>query len=183
MTEPQSPAQTATEAPIPSQYPAVPGWSAAPGTARPKRSRGGLIAALVLVVVLIMCGGIAGTAIYVSNRQYGVGAPTPADAVNAYLTGVYLHQEADEAQAALCQQADPILLAKRKVNEARAETERYDSVYSWSTPRITSTTDSSATIATRLTAQGVHRLTTADLTLTTIESDGWWVCGVKSSGN
>jgi hypothetical protein len=148
-----------------------------------KRRRPGLIAVLVLVGVLALCGGIAGTAAYVSTTEFTTGASTPQEAVTGYLTGVYLHQEASEAEAYLCQRADPNTLAKRMIRDARTETDKYQAVFSWSGLHYVSETDTSATISTYLTSTGPQHNAVTLLTLTTIKSDGWWVCGVTSNPN
>ncbi len=188
MNEPHAPGQVAYGAPIPSQAP-MPGVPLGAASGRPARNRSSMIVVLVLVGVLVLCGGIAGTAIYVSNNQFSEGASSPEAAVNIYLTGVYLHQEASDAEDVLCQQADPTTLVTEKIRDAQDATTKYDAVYSWSPYDVTGQDTATATVTTELTAATdltdpahSYRKTTA-LTIQTINSDGWWVCDVQSSPN
>jgi hypothetical protein len=181
MTEPHSPGQTTTGPPIPSQYQQAGGWPANVAPAAPKRNRGGLIAALVLVGVLVLCSGVAGTAIYVSTRQFGTGASSPDEAVTGYLTGVYLHQETSEAERYLCQQADPTTVVERKIKDARTVTDRFNASYSWTVLVVSNQTATEAIVSTDLSAVSGNYHTIASLTIRTINSDGWWVCDVKTS--
>ncbi len=183
MSEPHSPGQTAVGAAIPSQYQQIPDAWPAVDLPIPAKRRSGSLIVLVLVGVLLLCSGVAGTAIYVTTRQFGVGAPSPDEAVTAYLTGVYLHQEASEAESILCQQADPTALVTHKIKDAQTITNRYDAAYSWSALVVSDQTSSKVTVSTVLSAASTVYHATTNLSIETINSDGWWVCDVKSSSN
>lgn len=178
----QSPGQPFPGQPYPfgGQSLGLPGVVAAVPPKRKRRTF--LIVSLVLVALLVLCGGVATTAYIVSQKQAGIGQSDPQTAVDDFMTAIYTDHDATEARKYVCAQSDDANQIASKIKELKTEASTYDEpVYSWSKPTVSNQTVKEATVTTRVT------MTTADekqssegLTFTTTKSNGWWVCEVKS---
>jgi flagellar basal body-associated protein FliL len=186
--------------PYPGQpYPGAPGFptqptptywqpgtdGAAPGEAPVnKKHRTGLIVSLVLVVILILCGGVATTAYVVSTRQNGTGQASPADAANAFLTAIYLHQSATDAEKYVCQQADDATAISKQVDDIKAQMDKLQNpTYAWDDLAVTKQTKTEATVTTRLRIDTVdEKSASQQISLITVNDHGWWVCDVSTGG-
>src|SRR4051794_4894233 len=96
------PGYPAAQPPVPPRGPVPPvgpppgqGW-APPAPRRRPGSRGGLAVVLILVGVVLLCGGL-GTTGYLLVARVPPGAPQPTDAVDRLLTAVF--DKADETIA------------------------------------------------------------------------------------
>jgi flagellar basal body-associated protein FliL len=147
-----------------------------------KKRRTGLIVSLVLVVVLLLCGGVASTAYVLSSRTTGKGQADPVTAVSDFLTAVYNDQSTTEAAKYVCQQSNDSGTIAKKIKELQAAKASYTTPsYTWATPTMTNKTSSEATVtATIVMTTGDEKQSSQDLTLTTTQSNGWWVCEVRS---
>jgi flagellar basal body-associated protein FliL len=158
---------------------------AAPGEAPVnKKHRTGLIVSLVLVVILILCGGVATTAYVVSTRQNGTGQNSPSDAANAFLTAIYLHQSATDAEKYVCQQSDDATAISKQVDDIKAQMDKLQNpTYAWDELAVTNQTKTEATVTTRLRIDTVDEKSASQhISLITVNDHGWWVCDVSTGG-
>jgi hypothetical protein len=165
---------------------AQPYWPVVEGaTAARKKGHGGLFVTLVLVAIMVLCGGVATTAYVVTTHQSGTGQSNPTVAVDRFLTAVYVHQSATEAEKYVCEQANDSTAIAAKVDQARALSSRYDDpTFSWTFGTVTNQSSTEATVTAEL------AVTTADerraaqkISFTTVQNHGWWVCDVNAGSN
>lgn len=141
------------------------------------------VATGVLAGVILLCGGVAGTGWLVTSRPQGTGSSDPQRVATAFLTGVYLHEDVDEAMEYVCPQADPSDIQHRVDDAAKITAKYNNAMYSWGAYSVTDRTSNKATITTTLTlTTRDNGSTTQTVTLDTVENHGWWVCGVHTAG-
>ena len=152
--------------------------------APPKRKRRTfLIVSLVLVALLVLCAGVGTAAYVVSKKQSGTGQVDPKTAVGAFMTAVYAHRDATEAEKYVCAQSDNKSQIASKITELKTADSTYNSpAYSWSDPSVGKQTATEATVTTTVTMTTAdEKQSTENLTFTALKNKGWWVCEVKSS--
>lgn len=154
--------------------------------AKPARKRRtGLIVSIVLVVVILLCGGVATTAYVVTNRQTGTGQSTPSVAATGFLTAVYLHQDAAAAAKFVCKAANDSNAIRKRVDDLTAATKKLSGpTYTWDTLDVSGQTKSVATVTTKLHLSTSDEKTSSQaISIITVQDHGWWVCDVKTSAN
>lgn len=165
-----------------SGYPGYPG--ATPGFPQgypyaqpaPRKSRKGLIIALVSVFVLLVAGaGVGG--FFMIQASQPKGQATPAQAAKGFLTAIYQNHSAPAAAKYVCKAARDDAKIRSVVDNVRAYEQTYDSpTVTWTEPEVTSGADKAdATVTVKLvTADG--RVAEKKLQLALVEDRGWWVC-------
>ncbi len=177
--------------PIPGQpYPGQPfagqPFGMPPGAVPPppkRKRRTFLIVSLVLVGLLVLCAGVGTTAYVVSKKQSGTGQADPKSAVTAFMTAVYTHRDVTEAEKYVCAQSNNKGQLTSKINELKTADSTYrNPAYSWSDPDVANQTTKEATVTTTVTmTTGDEKQSSENLTFTTLQSNGWWVCEVKTT--
>lgn len=147
-----------------------------------RRRRTFMIISFVILGLLVLCGGVATTAILVTNREAGTGQDSPTSAVQGFLTAIYLDRDATKAADFVCADARKSGGLSDKVDEIRADDVRYKtSSYRWDAPIVVARTASRATVnvTVRVTTTD-ERAASENLVLTTVRDHGWWVCEVTT---
>jgi flagellar basal body-associated protein FliL len=141
-----------------------------------------LIVSLVLVGVLVLCGGIATTAYVVTTKQSGTGQADPVAAVDHFLTAVYTDRNPSEAAKYVCTQSNDSGQIQQKINEVKTAQTKYAAPrYRWDTPAVAKQTTTEATLtATVQMTTDDEKQASEDLTFTTTKKNGWWVCEVTT---
>jgi flagellar basal body-associated protein FliL len=151
------------------------------GPPLPPPRRRGLWITLIVLAVLLVLGGGGGVAAYLATRNPdGKGQATPQDAVDRFLQAVYVDQSSTKAAPLVCKAArDPKKLSA-KVDEIKHQSQQYDNPkYAWSYVRTDSPTKTQAVVSTKITLTTDDVQTaTETIKVTTIRSDGWFVCDV-----
>lgn len=150
----------------------------------PPRRRRGLWITLIIVAVLLVLGGGGGTAAYLLTRNPdGKGQATPQDAVDKFLQAVYVDQSPTKAAPFVCKAARDAQKLTAKVDEIKHQGQQYDNPkYAWVFVNTDHPTTSQAVVSTKitLTTDDVQSATET-LKVTTIRSDGWFVCDIASA--
>lgn len=181
------PGQTGYPQTTPQGYPAYgqPGFPAAgyPAPVPPKKSKAPMIIGIVLGVLLLVCGG-GGVGIFLFFKNnvdpLGKGYESPKTAANAFLNAFYTDKDVTKAEETVCKAA-----RDKKVITAQIEKiAGYDTTYrspkfSWETT-VSEETKESATVGVKLTmSTSDEKVSSQDLKLTVVNSDGWRVCEVQ----
>jgi len=162
----------------PEQPPADAPWPAVAGKPpRPRRRVLGIV--LVAGLLLIFGGGIAAVVALVGPAG-ARGTSTPEQAVEGFLTGVYVTHDAAAAGRNVCARARDDDELEQIVFQVRQNEEAYTAARTtWSYPPIRpsgrqATADVTLTMTT-LNEQVSSRL----VTLLLVDDRGWWVCDVR----
>lgn len=157
-----------------------------PGTAeaRPgggRRRRGLLITGIVLVAVLVLCGGGGISAYLLLRDADGQGADDPKVAVTDFLRAVYTDRDAAAAEKLVCSEARDSAGIGKKVDEVKAYLKKYrDPRFTWAEPTVEDQNSDRAVVATKITmTTGDDQVAEQRLTLTVVHKTGWWVCEVE----
>ncbi|SDZ66483.1 hypothetical protein SAMN05421684_8203 [Asanoa ishikariensis] len=161
------------------------GWAAVPPHPAPapakRRSRGPLVAAIVLAVVLL-CGGGGGLAAFLLLRdtETGEGAAEPVAAVEGFLDAVYVDQNAAATTGLLCGEARNQSAVQDKIDEVQRYARTYPSPrYRWDPPKVEQQDADKAIVSTKLTVLTADdRSAEQQLRFTLVHKTGWWVCDV-----
>lgn len=164
----------------PATYPAEP--YPAPQAPPKRKKRTFMIISFVIVGLLVLCGGVATTAILVTNRQSGTGQDSPVTAVNDFLTAIYVDKDATKAAQYVCADSQKSGTLTGKVKELKLADTKYRSPhYDWTAPAVDKQTKSAATVSVTIIMVTLdERTATEKLTFTTVQSHGWWVCEVTT---
>lgn len=157
--------------------PGPPGW-APPQPRRRPGSRGGLAVVLILVFVVLLCGGL-GTTGYFLVAKIPPGAPQPTDAVSRLLDAVFHKQDETTADRYVCDSARDGQTVPQLVQRAGQGSSQ---PVTWTDPKLDSKKGDSAVVSSDLTLPGASggsaqqhwRFNVAD-------EGGWRVCGLKTS--
>ncbi|KXK61088.1 hypothetical protein AWW66_15390 [Micromonospora rosaria] len=161
---------------------AAPTGPAAHAAPRPARNRRGLvIASLVLVAAVLLCGG-GGVAAFLTLRdaEHGEGPPEPTTAVDSFMAAVYRDRDPAGAADLVCAAARD----EKKIAAKVAEVEEYAAAYRnprfrWTSPTVDNQNGDRATVTTRLTmTTSDEKVADQDLRFTVVRKQGWWVCEV-----
>jgi hypothetical protein len=164
-------------------HPAEPGQPSTTQSGE-RRRRSLLITSIVLSVVLLLCGGGGTAAYFLIENVGGNGKPTPAAAVDSFLTAVFREHDVEKATRLVCAESRNKAALSKKIAELRSYEQKYKSPrYSWPTPALQSRKGNTATLTVPV------KITTADertadkqLTFVTVDDSGWWVCEVRDAG-
>jgi flagellar basal body-associated protein FliL len=145
-----------------------------------RRRRGLLITSIVLGVVLLLCGGGGTTAFFLLKSAGGSGGPTPAAAVDGFLTAVFREHDVDKANKFVCSASRDKAALGKKIDELRSYEQKYKRPqYSWATPTVDSRRGATAilTVPVKITTAD-DRIAEKKLRFVAIDDSGWWVCEV-----
>lgn len=148
------------------------------------KPRGLLIAVIVVAALLVLSGGGTTAWYLASHGPGGTGQPTPADAVQGFLTAVYQDEDATKAAEFVCRPArDQAKLAK-KINEIRQQDASYNAPrYDWTSPKTESAQSDTAILSATVTLTTDDEQSAAQkLRFVTTKNNGWWVCEVNQAG-
>jgi hypothetical protein len=157
--------------------PPGPGW-APPAPRRRPGSRGGLAVVLILVGVVLLCGGLGATG-YLLVARIPAGAPQPTSAVSRLLDAVFDKADETTADRYVCDGARDGQTAQRLRQRAHL-TNTDTTKITWTDPTQDSRNGDSATVSTSLTLPGSG---TADSSqqkwqFSVVDEGGWRVCGL-----
>lgn len=174
---PPGPVPPGLGAPAGPPPPGVPGW-APPQPRRRPGSRGGLAVVLILVFVVLLCGGL-GTTGYFLVAKIPPGAPQPTDAVSRLLDAVFRQHDETTADRYVCDGARDGQTVPRLVQRAGQTS---NAQVTWTDPQQQSRKGDSAVVATDLTLPGgTGDKTQQHWRFTVADEGGWRVCGLKTS--
>jgi hypothetical protein len=149
-----------------------------------KKSKATKIIAIVLGVVLLLCGGGAVAAVlYFKNSvdPLGTGSPDPKAATVAFLEAYYKDKDADAAAKATCKELrDPKVIGDR-ITKIEDQLKNYRSPkVTWTDPTIESTGENTAVATVKLSlSTGDEKSSSIDLKITLVKNDGWRGCDVS----
>jgi hypothetical protein len=157
--------------------PGVPGW-APPAPRRRPGSRGGLAVVLILVAVVLACGGL-GTTGYFLVARIPPGAPQPTDAVSRLLDAVFTKHDETTADRYVCDGArDGQTVTRLAQRAGQSNTTQV----TWTDPKQDTRNGDSATVSTQLTLPTDTGGTSRQRWRFTVADEGGWrVCGLKTS--
>jgi hypothetical protein len=143
-----------------------------------------MITSIVLGVVLLLCGGGGTAAYFLITRVGNSGRPSPAAAVDGFLSAVFREHDVEKANKFVCSDSRDKAALSRKIDELRSYEQKYKSPqYSWATPTVQSRKGATATLTVPI------KITTADdrvaekrLRFVAVNESGWWVCEVGDAG-
>jgi hypothetical protein len=139
---------------------------------------------LVLVGVLVLCGGAGVGAWLLTRDPDRTGAETPAGAVQSFLQAVYRDLDPAAAASVVCSEARDEGSLATKIDEIRsyAGTELNPS-FSWSEPALVEQTDQLAILAVTVTmTTGDEQTAQQILHVRVLDKapHGWWVCDLET---
>lgn len=178
------PPPTAPVSATPYPYPGhqgYPGFPVAPVPPPKKRHKGLIITAIVLGVLLLLCGA-GGVAAYVLlNGGEGKGADTASTAAQEFLTAIYKERNATKAEALVCKEARDRKAIDSKIKELEDKQEQLKSpAYTWDTIKVENQTETrgESTITIKLTTSD-EKVAEQTVKLELVKRDGWFVCEVR----
>jgi hypothetical protein len=142
------------------------------------------VALIILVVVAVLGGSVAGAAYILTRDQDGVGSVTPQAAVEDFLRAVYVDQNVPKAAALTCHEARDRTKIRAKIDEIDQQNKQYDTPrYTWGTPTTEKSDRDRAVLSTTVTLGTANlQQATQKLRFTVIHSNGWFVCDVQKTG-
>lgn len=167
--------------PGPPGAPPLPSGAPMPGApaSRGRSGRGGIVVIIVLVGVILLCGGL-GTTGYLLVAKVPPGAGSPPAAVSKLLDTVFHQGDASGAARYICDQqrqgAGSVTRALAQASQASK------SEVTWSEPKQTGGSSSKATVTSDLNLNGGQAGSSDGQTWTfsVVNEAGWRVCGIKT---
>jgi flagellar basal body-associated protein FliL len=183
---PQDPFHTTTMTPASAQIhhgdvPGHPQMPQVPGEPPKKRNKGLIITAIVLGVVLVLCGvGGVGAFLLLRNNE-GRGAETAKIAADDFLTAVYKDHNGTAAEKLVCGEARDRKAIDKKIEEVKSQKAKLKGPsITWEVPTIENETaeKADATVTIKLTTSD-EKLSQQTLKLGLVKHEGWFVCEVQ----
>jgi flagellar basal body-associated protein FliL len=170
---------------LPYQTAGYPAPGLYPGTPEPKKkSRALMFTLIALSVVLVLClgGGVTAYLLVGRSQQQGKGAADPKAAATAFLEAFYKDQSVVKAEKAVCAQARNRKAITEQVDAIKKLSYTYSKPsFSWGPLIVSGQSKKNAKVTVKLTmATADEKISKQELTLTTINDQGWWVCEVQS---
>jgi hypothetical protein len=144
-----------------------------------------LITVLVLVAVLVLCGGGGIAAFLVLKDAGGEGQPSAVQAAEKFLTAVYVDKDAAAASKYVCSSARDERKLNDKIDELRRYEDKFDRDprFAWEQPKVDSTGKDTAKLSVTVKfSTNDDRGAEQKLAITAVDDDGWFVCDVQSVG-
>jgi hypothetical protein len=139
---------------------------------------------LVLVGVLVLCGGGAVTAFLLLRNSGGEGQPDPTAATVNFLTAVYKDKDAAKAGRYVCAAARDEDKINNKINEVKQYEQKFnkDPKFTWDEPKVESTTKETAKLSVTVRfSTNDDRVAEQKLAITAVKDNGWFVCDIQTA--
>ncbi|HEY7223017.1 MAG TPA: hypothetical protein VH561_05295 [Micromonosporaceae bacterium] len=170
------------EAAYPEQPPEDAVWPLVTGTPpRPRRRLLGIT--LVVTLVLLLAGGVAGAWVLIDPAGLR-GADTPGQAVDGFLAAVYETHDARAAGRNVCGRARNDADLDQLVFQVKQNQGAYTAAQTtWSYPPIRIEGRQAAAEVTLTMTTANEQVASRVITVLLVDDRGWWVCDVREQGS